>query len=205
MLFYCFSGNGSQRFYGILSGQESHKALCHLWSAELILSYTWGRQTGSCSDLTHRYPSLAGLLQGCQSPETVQLPHGQPRRDMMPLEPSFQFMLSVLRCVSLSALTSHPQGPVLEKAWGIWVTFAELEGVMRIFRQRGTEVHAFLSYNLHTWSGKGNDWEPRHSEHVSDCPQRTHTHTHTHTGTLFSPVFSSKPSLGVMLSLCWLF
>ena len=79
--------------------------------------------------------------------------------------------------VSASVLISHPQGPVLEKAWGIWVTFAELEAVMRIFRQRGTEAYAFLSHNLHTWSGKGNDWEPRHSEHVSACPQHTHTHT----------------------------
>ena len=117
---------------------------------ELIFWYTRGRQTGSCSDLTHRYPSLAGLLQGCQSPETMQLPHGQPHRDTMPLEPSFQLMLSVLRCVSLSVLISHPQGPVLEKAWGIWVTFAELEAIMRIFRQRGTEAYAFLSHNLHT-------------------------------------------------------
>lgn len=68
---------------------------------ELIFWYTRGRQTGSCSDLTHRYPSLAGLLQGCQSPETMPLPQGQPHRDTMPLEPSFQLMLSVLRCVSL--------------------------------------------------------------------------------------------------------
>ena len=80
--FTVFPGMGARGFTGFCQAKSPAGPVPFVkCCVELILSYTRGRQMGSCSDLTHRYPSLAGLLQGCQSPETMPLPQGQPRGD----------------------------------------------------------------------------------------------------------------------------
>ena len=161
-------------------GPRVPQGLCHLWSAV----FSWFCRTPeedrlALALISHTdTPAWLACCRGARAQRPCRYLKASHAETVLS-EPPFQLMLSVLRRVSLSALTSHPQGPVLEKAWGMWVMIAELEGIMRVFRQRGTEAQAFLSHHPHIWSGKGNDWEPCLSEGVSTCPQHTHTHTDT--------------------------
>lgn len=115
--------------------------------------------------------------------------------NMMPSGLCFRYALISAVSASLRLAFSTPATPSYGKGLKDNGPVCSFRVCHKVFRQRETKAHTFLTHHLHTRPGKGNDWG-----HItpSACPLVLVTITsNIHKGTLFSLVFSSKPFLGV--------